>query len=141
MMGARGGAALAFALAALAGAAEAQDGGRVLTADEFAAATEGRTLRFDRYGEPFGAEQYRSENRVTWAFRDGSCEQGIWFENVRGEICFVYEADPVPQCWHFLRMPSGEFHARVVGEDPAADLVSDGRDGPPLDCPLPGPGV
>ena len=131
-------AAMVTALATQAGAAGA---GRAVTPDEFAAMVVGRTLHFDRYGEPYGAEQYFPDRRVIWAFEDGQCERGIWFDNAAGQICFVYDADPAPQCWDFLEMPSGDFHARADGSAPEADLVTRRTDEEALDCPLPDLGV
>ncbi len=123
-------------LAALPAAAE-----RILTPDEFAAKVTGRTLHFDRGGEAFGAEQYFEDNRVIWAFEGGTCQRGIWFANAEGEICFVYEDDPAPQCWSFFETPGGGIKARLSGDAPEDDLVTRdvGRDA--LDCPLPDIGV
>ena len=127
-------------LAALALAAPAA-AERVVTADEFEAFVTGKTLTFDRFGEHFGAEQYFPDNRVIWAFDSGECERGIWFENAEGQICFVYDTDPAPQCWDFIEMPSGAFHARAEGSDPEADLVMQEMGTEPLECPLPDMGV
>ncbi|UWQ22787.1 hypothetical protein [Jannaschia sp. W003] len=114
---------------------------RAVTATEFAAMVEGQTVRFDRYGEPFGAEQYFSDGRVIWAFEEGTCQRGIWFENTAGKICFVYDSAPEPQCWDFLETDDGAFHARAEGEAPEADLVARAFDTEDLDCPLPDLGV
>ena len=130
------GGAVAVALSAHAAAAE-----RVVTPQEFEGLVAGKTLRFDRFGEPFGAEQYFPDKRVIWAFEDGTCERGIWFENGAGQICFVYDVDPAPQCWDFIEMPSGDFHARAEGSDPAADLVARATGEDPLTCEAPDLGV
>ncbi|MGB3409344.1 MAG: hypothetical protein WBA67_17820 [Jannaschia sp.] len=114
---------------------------RVITAQEFEQMVHGKTLHFDRFGEAFGAEQYFTDKRVIWAFEEGQCQRGIWFANAQGDICFVYEDDPAPQCWHFIEMPDGAFHARVVGDDPSQDLVTSDVDTAALDCPLPDLGV
>ncbi|MEM7490352.1 MAG: hypothetical protein AAF390_14620 [Pseudomonadota bacterium] len=114
---------------------------RVVPAEEFDQMVTGRTFHFDRQGEPFGAEQYFDDKRVIWAFEGGQCQRGIWFENTSGEICFVYEEDPEPQCWDFLEMPSGALHARSVGAAPVDDLVTRDISREPLDCPLPDLGV
>lgn len=119
-----------------AGAAE-----RIVSADEFAAMVEGRTLRFDRYGEPFGAEQYFEDGRVIWAFEDGACQRGIWFENAEGKICFVYDSEATPQCWDFIEVDGDAFHARAEGAEPEADLVARRFGDEDLDCPLPDLGV
>ena len=127
-----------LAALALAGPALAE---RPVTPEEFEQMVHGKTFRFDRFGEPFGAEQYFPDKRVIWAFEGGQCQRGIWFANARGDICFVYDSDPVPQCWHFIEMPDGGFHARVVGDPPSEDLITSGIDSEPLDCPLPDLGV
>jgi len=129
---------LTLALALLAAPAWAE---RVVTPDEFAAMVTGKTLDFDRFGEPFGAEQYFDDKRVIWAFEGGQCQRGIWFANTKNEICFVYDENPEPQCWEFIEMPGGAFHARSVGSDPSADLVTSSVGTEPLDCPLPDLGV
>lgn len=125
-------------LAAFAAPAAAE---RVVSADEFSEMVTGRTFHFDRYGEPFGSEQYFEDKRVIWAFEGGQCQRGIWFENRAGEICFVYDEDPRPQCWSFLEMQSGALHARSVGSPPSEDLVTRDISREPLDCPLPDLGV
>lgn len=128
----------ALALIALATPALAE---RVLTADEFARMVTGKTLHFDRFGSPFGSEQYFEDKRVIWAFEGGECQRGIWYDNAAGEICFVYDTNPEPQCWDFLEADSGDFHARLSGADPSADLVTRGIGTEALDCPLPDLGV
>ncbi|MCK0167766.1 hypothetical protein MWU52_09430 [Jannaschia sp. S6380] len=114
---------------------------RVVTAEEFAEMVTGRTLHFDRFGRPFGSEQYFDDKRVIWAFEGGTCQRGIWFENTEGQICFVYDDDPSPQCWDFLQTDDGAFHARLDGEDPESDLVTRDVGTDALDCPLPDLGV
>ncbi|MFQ6553222.1 hypothetical protein AAD018_012875 [Aestuariibius insulae] len=97
-------AALAFAIA-LPAAAETP-----LSAEEFGAFTEGKTLNFYRDGVLFGAEQYRSNKRVRWSFIAGQeqqdCMEGVWYEQ-EGDICFSYEDGLVDQCWAFFRDGDG----------------------------------
>ncbi|MGB3553575.1 MAG: hypothetical protein WBA25_02930 [Jannaschia sp.] len=114
---------------------------RIVSAEEFEQMVTAKTLHFDRFGEAFGAEQYFEDKRVIWAFEGGQCQRGIWFENVGGDICFVYDDNPVPQCWHFLQMDDGSFHARSIGSDPSEDLVKSSVGTDSLDCPLPDLGV
>ncbi|MEM8823447.1 MAG: hypothetical protein AAGF30_07550 [Pseudomonadota bacterium] len=114
---------------------------RAVTAEEFDQMVSGRTFHFDRHGEAYGAEQYFEDKRVIWAFEGGQCQRGIWFENVSGDICFVYDGDPTPQCWSFLEMPSGAFHARSIGAPPADDLVTRDISREALECELPDLGV
>ncbi|WP_308917048.1 hypothetical protein [Jannaschia sp. LMIT008] len=133
-------ACLSVALVALVAAAPAA-AERAVSADAFARMVEGRTVTFDRFGAPYGAEQYLDGNRVIWAFDDGACERGIWYAGGSDRICFVYDSDPVPQCWTFLEMPSGAFHARAEGADPTADLVARDWGDEALECPAPDLGV
>lgn len=71
-----------------------------MTGAEFEAYTANKTLMFSSRGESYGAEQYLPGRRVMWAFTDDICREGIWYEEA-GQICFVYDYDPVPQCWVF----------------------------------------
>lgn len=115
---------------------------RIVTAQEFEQMVTGKTFHFDRNGLPFGSEQYFEDKRVIWAFENGGqCQRGIWFENTRGQICFVYETDPAPQCWDFLEGDDGRFRARLDGAAPEGDLVTTGITRQTLDCPLPDLGV
>lgn len=129
---------LALGLFALPAAAE-----RVVSAEEFEQMVTGKTLHFDRQSQPFGAEQYFDDKRVIWEFENGNgeCQRGIWFENTSGQICFVYDTDPAPQCWEFLEGDDGQFRARLDGSAPADDLVTNRVSREPLDCPLPDLGV
>ncbi|CTQ34294.1 hypothetical protein [Jannaschia rubra] len=128
--------ALVLSLAATPALAE-----RIVTPDEFDAMVTGRTLHFDRHGEAYGAEQYFEDKRVIWSFEDGECQRGIWFANTRGQICFVYDSDPTPQCWDFLEADDGAFRARLDGDEAADDLVTRNVGNDALDCPLPDLGV
>ena len=79
------------------------------------------------------------DRRVIWTFLDGQCERGAWY-NEGSTICFAYETQNQPQCWNFIE--DGENRrARVIGADPANDLVVVGQDKTTLDCPGPGIGV
>jgi hypothetical protein len=80
--------------------------------DAFQAMSEGRTLHFTLDGAPFGAEQFFPGRRSLWRFADGTCEPGRW-EARDAQICFVYDSDPTPICWHF-RDAGGAFAAHLV---------------------------
>ncbi|MCE0505148.1 hypothetical protein LR948_07275 [Roseivivax sp. GX 12232] len=96
--------ALGFLTAAAAPPARALEA--PMTAAEFEAYVTGRTLTFSEAGQPYGIERYLPDRRVRWSFLDGACKEGRWFP--QGErICFVYEDDPMPQCWRFFREPGG----------------------------------
>jgi hypothetical protein len=77
-----------------------------MTAEEFDAYTRGKTLFYGENGETYGVERYLDGRRVIWSFLDGQCMDGIWYEE-NGQICFVYENQPEPQCWTFREGPNG----------------------------------
>lgn len=77
-----------------------------MTAEEFDAYTQGKTLFYGREGAAYGAEIYHENRRVQWSFLDGECKEGRWFEQ-GAQICFVYEDNPDPQCWSFVKGPGG----------------------------------
>ncbi len=126
-------------LAAQEGGGGAPGGEEIMSPEAFESYVSGTTLYFNRRGEPYGAEQYLEDRRVIWTFLDGRCERGAWFSE-GDTICFAYETQSSPQCWNFLEK-SGERRARVIGADPANDLVVVGQDKSALNCPGPGVGV
>lgn len=77
-----------------------------MSAEEFDRYTQGRTLYYGQEGQLYGVERYLPGRRVIWSFLDGRCKEGRWYEEA-GEICFVYEDEPRPQCWSFSRGASG----------------------------------
>ena len=77
-----------------------------LSAAEFDAFTKGKTLFYGTLGAPYGAEVYHDNRRVQWSFLDGECIEGEWYED-SGNICFVYENMPDPQCWTFTKGANG----------------------------------
>lgn len=77
-----------------------------MTAAEFEAYVTGKTLYYGRSGDPYGAEIYHENRRVTWSFLDGECKDGYWYDE-GPNICFVYEDRPDPQCWSFERGANG----------------------------------
>jgi hypothetical protein len=110
-----------------------------MTAAQFEAFTQGSTVLFNRHGSPFGAEQYLDDRRVIWSFLDGNCQRGHWFD-AGDEICFVYEGQSDALCWYFFD-DGNRKTARVVGDDPADDLVATAQTPKPLSCPGPAVGV
>lgn len=112
---------------------------RIMTAQEFSDFASGTTVYFERRGQPYGAEQYRSDKQVIWTFLDGQCQRGVWFTE-RDEICFLYEGVRQAQCWHFIE-DGGTRRARLVGDPPEDDLVVVGQDNRLLSCPGPDVGV
>ncbi|MCR9125077.1 MAG: hypothetical protein NXH82_03025 [Rhodobacteraceae bacterium] len=75
-------------------------------AEAFDAYTRGKTLFYGSGGQAYGVERYLDNRRVVWSFLDGKCKYGLWYE-AEGEICFVYEDRPDPQCWTFTKGPDG----------------------------------
>lgn len=130
-------AATALALALAPFAAQAADA--PLTASEFEAYATGKTLSYAQGGIVWGSEQYLPGRKVIWAFTEDDCQYGHWFEDA-GNICFVYDADPDPQCWRFFRDRSGL--RAVFMEDGGGTLLSEvGQSDKPLACPGPDLGV
>lgn len=123
---------LALAIALPAGPLEALT---PMTAEEFDAYSVGKTLTYAVDGMTYGAEQYLPNRRVVWAFTGAECRRGLWYEEA-GQICFVYETDPEPQCWSFYATPDGL--AAVYENDPGGSpLVEVGKSADPLICPGP----
>lgn len=88
-----------------------------LSPEAFDAFTQGRTLTYFSFGEPYGAERYMPGRRVLWTFLDGECQYGEWYPQ-GPYICFDYGTDHGPQCWQFFL--EGD-QLRAVFEDGSAD--------------------
>lgn len=110
-----------------------------MSAQEFDEYTRGKTFYFASDGEPYGAEEYLENRRVRWTFLDGACKEGEWFE--QGDmICFVYEDQPVPQCWSFEISADGL--TAQFENDPNQTVLYEVRRSPePLMCLGPDVGV
>lgn len=109
------GIALALCLSAFSiEAAEPMDGAA------FDAYTRGKTLFYGQNGQAYGAEVYLENRRVKWSFLDGQCKEGFWYEQ-SGQICFVYENNPDPQCWVF-HTEAGRLVARFENLPNATEL-------------------
>ncbi len=78
-----------------------------LSGEEFEAYVTGKTLYFGSQGVDYGVEEYLDQRRVRWSFLDGNCKDGFWYEADDGQICFIYEDTPAPQCWTFFKDPNG----------------------------------
>lgn len=91
-----------------------------MSAEEFDAYTQGKTLYYHAGGAVYGAERYLNGRRVVWSFLDGECKDGIWYEQ-DGQICFAYEDNTGPQCWTFSRSAGG-LVARFMGESGVSEL-------------------
>ncbi len=73
-----------------------------MSAKAFEAHTTGKTLYYGVGGQRYGVEQYLPNRRVRWSFLDGDCKEGRWYPSGE-QICFVYDDNPVPQCWLFYQ--------------------------------------
>ena len=114
-------------------AAEPMDG------SAFDAYTRGKTLFYGQNGEPYGAEVYLDDRRVRWSFLDGECKDGYWYEEA-GQICFVYEDNPDPQCWSFSKQ-NGRLAARFENRPDATELYEAQDVGEEMICLAPNLGV
>ena len=102
----------------------------VLSGEAFDAYTRGKTLSFSANGEAYGAEEYRDDRRVRWSFLDGECKEGRWYD--QGDaICFVYEDNPIAQCWKFFEGGNG-LRAQFLGETGGALYETETSDEPLL---------
>ncbi|MHA7826388.1 MAG: hypothetical protein ACX93P_02370 [Roseovarius sp.] len=127
---------LSLCLSLLAPSLGAQE---VMSADAFDAYTRGKTFYYGSNGMAYGAEEYMNDRRVRWSFLDGECQEGEWYEE-SGQICFVYENHPEPQCWTFTKGPGG-LVARFENDPFATELYEVEQSDEPLSCPGPEIGV
>lgn len=116
--------------------AEAQT---AMSAAEFEAYVQGKTLYYSSQGSDYGAEQYLPGRRVIWTFLDGECADGFWYQKEE-LICFIYELDLSPQCWSFWK-DGGGLAARFENDPEAPELYEARQSSEPLNCPGPGVGV
>ncbi len=110
-----------------------------MTAAEFDAYVTGKTLTFAEDGTVYGIEEYLPGRRVRWAFTQDQCKEGAWFAS-EDQICFVYEDNPVPQCWIFYERETG-LAAKFMNVDDGRELYEVGQSDEPLFCPGPDVGV
>ncbi len=110
-----------------------------MTAEQFDRYTRGKTLFYGFGGDPYGVERYLDGRRVIWSFLDGQCKNGIWYEEA-GEICFVYEDRPDPQCWTFT-LGAGGLIARFEDDPEPTELYVAGETGEEMVCIGPDVGV
>lgn len=74
-----------------------------VTPDEFEQIVAGKVLEYRVAGSTrlVGYEAYMPERKVIFRYGDGSCTRGEWYSK-RGDICFVYEGDPKPNCIRYV---------------------------------------
>ena len=130
---------IALVLGLCAGSLQAAEPGQPLTAEEFEAATVGRTLYYNSGGEPYGAEQYLPGRKVIWAFLGDDCRKGEWYPQGQ-DICFVYEDRGDPQCWTFYHSASGLL-AQFKGDTGSLPLIAVEESKAPMACMGPDVGV
>ncbi len=112
-----------------------------MSGEEFDTYTLGNTLTFMENGQAYGIEQYLPGRQVTWAFDNGDCQKGHWFEPEAGMICFVYlGSDAGQQCWNFFRTDTG-LRAKFIGATNGRELYEAQRSRLPLLCLGPQVGV
>lgn len=110
-----------------------------MTAAEFEAYVAGKTLFYAADGTRYGVEEYLPDRRVRWSFLDGQCKEGVWYEEA-GNICFIYEDNPVPQCWNFFEGTNG-LSAHFTSEDDGTVLYEIQSTGEEMLCLGPEVGV
>lgn len=103
-----------------------------MSAEAFEAYATGKTLTYATGGEVYGAEQYLPGRKVLWAFKGQECRRGFWYEDA-GQVCFVYEHDPAPQCWRFFTGPGG-LRAQFADDPEGAELAAVAESPDPLIC-------
>lgn len=130
---------LAFGICLFGLARAAAAGEPPLDAAAFEARTLGRTITYSAYGSAYGIEQYLPDRRVVWAYSEGECKSGHWFEQA-GQICFAYENEPGLQCWTFHDTVAG-LTAYFDGDQENEPLVSLSESPIPLVCTGPDVGV
>ena len=107
--------------------------GSALTAQQFDAYATGKTLSYAQGAQVWGTEQYLPGRQVLWASVGLPCEYGSWYDD-NGAICFVYEANPGPNCWLFYLGPTG-LMAQFIGSNSVLSEVDQFPE--PLNCPGP----
>jgi hypothetical protein len=126
-------------LAALLLAAPGEAADAPITPEAFEALSVGRTLTYSLGGKVYGTEQYLPGRRVLWAFEGEECRTGAWYED-EGQICFVYDAGSLPQCWTYFR-DAGGLRAQFAGDLPGDEAATVAEIPGPMDCPGPQVGV
>lgn len=119
--------------------ADATGLGPPLTAEEFDARTQGKTVTYSIAGTPYGTEEYRPGHKVVWAFEGDDCREGDWFQQ-GPQICFDYHDETPLQCWTFHDTPGG-LVALFEGDPAVQPLTSLSISEEPLNCPGPHLGV
>ena len=119
---------LAFLLMAASATAEG-----LMDAAAFEAYTTGKTLSYAPLGGGTPqSEQYLPGRRIVWSDPENACRDGVWFP--RGEaICFQYEFNPTPVCWHVQDTAAG-LRAKLLKDGSAFVLLETDSTTSPLRC-------
>lgn len=126
---------IAFCLPLTAIAAESER----LTPQQFEEYVTGKTLMYGFDGQNYGGEDYLPGRTVRWSFLDGRCKSGHWYPD-DGNICFIYEDNPEPQCWSFF-LRGSTLVARFENNPEYEELYETGESEEPLLCLGPEVGV
>ena len=125
---------LAALIVPLAGVAQAKDE-VVVAPDEFEKIVTGKVLEYHVTGSTrlVGYEAHKPGRKVVFQYGDGSCIGGEWYPK-DGEICFVYDGDPTPNCIQYVRRGK-----TLAAHDPRQDGTTDHfdiklRKGMQLEC-------
>jgi hypothetical protein len=113
--------------------------GQSMSAEAFNQYTLGKTLIYGQDGAAYGVEEYLENRRVRWSFLDGQCKEGLWYPQ-DGQICFVYEDNPEPQCWTFT-LGAGGLIAQFEDEPDGLALYEADEADKPMLCYGPDVGV
>lgn len=132
--------AAALTFTALAATPQSLAADTLLDGPAFERYTTGRTLTFSSDGMAYGIEQYLPGRRVRWAFVGDQCQEGVWYER-DAMICFVYDYNPVEQCWSFYRTDNGLRAIFQGPEGPSTELYEVEKSSQPLTCGEPEVGV
>lgn len=107
-----------------------------LSAAQFQAFTQNRSLQFFDQGEAYGSEHYGPNHAVRWTFGDGTCTAGTWFEK-DSQICFRYENESEAGCWVFYPGAAGliaEFMGAAGGKSLPTTLYEASPSSRPSTC-------
>lgn len=106
-----------------------------LSGDAFEALVTGKTLTFSAGNAPYGVEYYAPGRRVVWAFTQGDCINGEWYDvdtPTGPNICFVYENNPEPKCWQVFE-EGGQIRADFMNV-PGTTVLYQAVEAEPLVC-------
>ena len=107
-------------LIVIAGTAQAKDEVAVQP-EEFEQIVTGRVLEYHVTGSSrlVGYESYLPGRKTIFRYGDGSCVAGHWYPK-SGEICFVYDTEPKPNCIRYVRRGK-----TFAAHDPRQDGTTD----------------